>query len=89
MVRRGLLRAAASLARPSRPPSLQHPQPRRGPPSFLQGEVAPEDRALVPGPEEPPSPEFLQQLREFTNWRMQVAGPATHLGARRGKAAAG
>lgn len=51
--------------------------------------MAPEDRALVPGPEEPPSPEFLQQLREFTNWRMQVAGPATHLGARRGKAAAG
>lgn len=26
------------------------------------GEVAPQDRELVPGPDEPPSAEFLQQV---------------------------
>ena len=48
---------------------------------FYMGEVLPEDRALVPAPAEPPSPEFLQQLREFTSWRLQPEAPATHLGA--------
>ncbi|KAI7845581.1 hypothetical protein COHA_000869 [Chlorella ohadii] len=57
---------------------------------FYMGEVAPQDRELVPGPEEPPSAEFLQQLREFTPWRLQVEeeAVATHLGAKRAAAAA-
>ena len=27
---------------------------------------------LVPQPEEPPSQDFLQQLREYTAWRLPV-----------------
>lgn len=49
---------------------------------FYHGELAPEDRGLVPQPEEPPSAEFLAQLREYTAWRMQTE-VASHLGCRR------
>lgn len=58
-------------------------------PALLQGEIAPGDRELVPKPSPPPSADFLQQLREYTPWRLQVAEaeaePAarTHLGAKR------
>lgn len=38
---------------------------------FYIGELAPEEVPLVPCSERP-SPEFLQQLREFTPWRMAV-----------------
>lgn len=48
---------------------------------FYHGEIAPEDVDLVPAPEEPASPEFLQQLREFTPWRLQPE-VASHLGSR-------
>ena len=51
---------------------------------FYHGEVLPEERGLVPAPAEPPSAEFLQQLREFTSWRLQPESAATHLGERRG-----
>ena len=51
---------------------------------LYHGEVLPEERGLVPAPAEPPSAEFLQQLREFTSWRLQPERAATHLGERRG-----
>lgn len=62
---------------------ISRPSPR------VQGEIAPGDRDLVPKPSPPPSADFLQQLREYTQWRLQVKGaeaePAarTHLGAKR------
>ena len=39
---------------------------------FYRGELVPDDFHLVPQPEEPPSADFLQQLREYTAWRMPV-----------------
>ncbi|KAI3433794.1 hypothetical protein D9Q98_003599 [Chlorella vulgaris] len=54
---------------------------------FYFGEIAPEDRDLVPAPDEPPSSEFLQQLHDFTPWRLQVE-VATHLGSRHAAARA-
>ena len=51
---------------------------------FYQGELLPAERGVVPAPDEPPSADFLQQLREFTSWRMQPERAATHLGERRG-----
>ncbi|KAL4437011.1 hypothetical protein ABPG75_004150 [Micractinium tetrahymenae] len=55
---------------------------------FYMGEIASQDRELVPKPSPPPSADFLQQLREYTQWRLQAeaeAEPAarTHLGAKR------
>lgn len=61
-------------------------------PALLQGEIASTDRELVPKPSPPPSTDFLQQLREYTPWRMKVdaAEPAarTHLGAKRSSSSA-
>jgi hypothetical protein len=40
---------------------------------FYIGELLPADRALVPlGGRQPPSQDFLQQLREFTTWRQAM-----------------
>ena len=39
---------------------------------FYRGELLPADMHLVPQPEEPPSQDFLQQLREYTAWRLPV-----------------
>jgi len=41
---------------------------------FYIGELAPEDAGLVPC-EERPSDDFLQQLREYTPFRMPVQAP--------------
>lgn len=69
-------------------------QPRPPPIASSQGEIAPRDRPLVPAPKEPPSKEFLEQLREYTSWRLQpgvdeegeeAAAVATHLGAKKKK----
>ena len=38
------------------------------------GEVAPQDRALVPQPQPGPSEDFLEQLRLFTPFRLPVSG---------------
>lgn len=74
------------------PRRRQHPPTSRQPPHpfvSAQGEIRPADRLLVPAPEEPPSKEFLEQLREFTSWRMQAEGGedapavASHLGAKK------
>lgn len=58
---------------PPPPPPLQ----------FYAGEVSPEDLPLVPPPSEPPSAEFLDQLRQYTPWRLRAAEPVTHLGAKK------
>ncbi|PSC67239.1 cytochrome b5 [Micractinium conductrix] len=50
---------------------------------FYAGEVSPEDLPLVPPPSEPPSAEFLDQLRQYTPWRLRAAEPVTHLGAKK------
>jgi len=40
---------------------------------FYIGELLPADRAAVPmGGRQPPSQDFLQQLREFTTWRQEM-----------------
>lgn len=53
---------------------------------FYRGELHPEES--VPQPQEPPSSDFLAQLREFTEaWRLPVAAPQPgehlHLGVTR------
>lgn len=48
------------LHHPSR--NLSRFSPLLFPLQFYMGEVAPQDRELVPGPDEPPSAEFLQQV---------------------------
>ncbi len=59
---------------------------------FYIGEVRAEDRASIPQPSPEPSVDFIQQLREYTTFRLvpaQVrdgvgaAAPASHLGAAR------
>ena len=40
---------------------------------FYLGELSPEDRAALPPPQPPPSPEFMAQLREHTTFRLPVA----------------
>ena len=37
---------------------------------FYAGELLAADRVRVPAPGEPPSADFLEQLREYTAWRM-------------------
>jgi hypothetical protein len=39
---------------------------------FYCGEICVDDRPRVPAGDEPPSPEFLQQLREHTTFRMPL-----------------
>lgn len=43
--------------------------------SFYIGEISTEDRPLVPQPAEPPSADFLTQLREYSAFRLAVKGP--------------
>lgn len=45
---------------------------------FYIGELDPSDRALVQAPEPGPSEEFMQQLREYTTFRMQVQAPKVY-----------
>jgi hypothetical protein len=51
---------------------------------FYQGELHPADRADLPmGGKEPPSADFLQQLRQYTSqYRMAEATFHGHLGGR-------
>jgi hypothetical protein len=44
---------------------------------FYIGELLPSDKASVPlGGSQPPSHDFLQQLREFTTWRQAMQAQA-------------